>query len=99
MGLNKNYIRYVSYYRERLFANDFISMRKVMEHVLEKMEEEITGTAADNTSSNSVPPEERVKLFCLDNPLSPDMDLRTVKNLIWKGPGDLVITYSVIKPP
>lgn len=75
-------------------------MRKVMEHVLEKMEEETVGVAegASNSGSSVLPtPEERVKLFCLDNLLSPDMDLRTVRNLIWKGPGDLVITYSIIK--
>jgi len=33
-------ITIICFCRERLFANDFISMKKVMEHVLEKMEED-----------------------------------------------------------
>ena len=75
-------------------------MRKVCLHVLEKMEDENVGQTTDGTAStSSIPPEERVKLYCLENPLPPDMDLRTVKNLVWKsqGSGDLVITYSLIK--
>jgi len=85
--------------RERLFANDFISMRKVMEHVLEKMDEEnpqsTTGSVV--SSGNDLPAEERVRLYCLDTLLSPEMDLRTVKHYYWKGPGDLVLTYSILK--
>lgn len=68
-----------------------------MEHVLEKMEED--APVLETTSSASTTnPEDRVKLFCLETALSPDSDLRTVKNRIWKGPGDLIITYSLIKP-
>jgi len=68
-----------------------------MEHVLEKMEEEAVEGASNSGSSVLPLPEDRVKLFCLDNHLSPDMDLRTVRNMMWKGPGDLVITYSITK--
>ncbi|CAL8133677.1 unnamed protein product [Orchesella dallaii] len=84
--------------KERLFANDFISMRKVMEHVLEKMEEENPQSTTGSVSGAEVPAEERVRLYCLDTLLKPDMDLRTVRHMLWKGPGDLVITYSIIKP-
>ena len=75
-------------------------MRKVMEHVLEKMETETENpqSTTGSVSGTDVPAEERVRLFCLENPLSPDMDLRTVKHFMWKGGGDLVLTYSIIKP-
>jgi hypothetical protein len=75
-------------------------MKKVMEHVLDKIEEEAMGGSAEaptNSNSSANPPEEKVKLYCLDHELAPDLDLRTVKHLHWKGPGDLVITYSLIK--
>lgn len=72
-----------------------------MEHVLEKMEEDsssqVPSGGENSLSSSAAPAEERVKLYCLENPLSPEMDLRTVKNLMWKGPGDLVITYQLVK--
>ena len=55
-------------------------------------------TCLGSVSGSDIPVDERVKLYCLDNPLAPDMDLRTVRYILWKGPGDLVITYSVIKP-
>ena len=68
-----------------------------MEHVLEKVEEENQQSTSGSVSGNDIPAEERVRLFCLETPLSPDMDLRTVRHLLWKGPGDLVITYSLLK--
>lgn len=79
-------------------------MRKVMEHVLEKMEEEGSsgggeaGGGSSGASGSASAPESRVRLFCLDTPLQPEMDLRTVKNLLWKGPADLILTYSLQKP-
>ncbi|KAH9527404.1 WD repeat-containing protein 48 [Dermatophagoides farinae] len=41
--------------------------------------------------------EERVELLCQDQVLDPNMDLRTVKHLIWKSSGDLVLYYRPIK--
>lgn len=69
-----------------------------MEHVLEKIEEENPQSTTGSVSGAEVPAEERVRLYCLDTQLKPDMDLRTVRHMLWKGPGDLVITYSIIKP-
>ena len=111
-------------HRERLIANDFIQIRKVAEHVLDKVlgsEFSTTGVAAaapgvsgtsggistdiptssapspSDTTSSSQPPEARVELMCNDQPLDPNMDLRTVKHFIWKSAADLVLHYRPIK--
>lgn len=69
-----------------------------MEHVLEKMEEENPQSTTGSVSGTEVPADERVRLYCNDQILSSDLDLRTVKHFLWKGPGDLVLTYSIVKP-
>ncbi|XP_059483067.1 WD repeat-containing protein 48 [Neocloeon triangulifer] len=97
--------------KERLIANDFIQIRKVAEHVLEKvLNADVPAQNGPNGSSGSgadlgaachsdpsTPPEARVELLCNDQLLDPNMDLRTVKYYIWKSSSDLVLHYRPIK--
>ena len=120
---------YKSFKRERLIANDFLQIRKVIEHVYEKVMcggsetgsnagsptgengERGTGgsgshsnrnTAANSEDSASVA-EERVELLCNDQVLDPNLDLRTVKEFIWKVKNndqknnDLVLHYRPLR--
>jgi WD repeat-containing protein 48 len=95
-----------------LIANDFIQIRKVAEHVLEKVLNSTEGVAPVNgpnssggsggdlgacQSDPSQPPEARVELLCNEQPLDPNMDLRTVKYFIWKSSSDLVLHYRPLK--
>ncbi|KAL1438114.1 hypothetical protein MTO96_048205 [Rhipicephalus appendiculatus] len=98
--------------RERLSASDMIQVRKVIEHVYEK----IMGAGSDSSSqtqdrsgdSNGTTgaatdderasiAEEKVELLCQDQVLDPSMDLRTVRHFIWKSGADLVLHYRPIK--
>ncbi|KAH6935123.1 hypothetical protein HPB50_003451 [Hyalomma asiaticum] len=98
--------------RERLSASDMIQVRKVIEHVYEK----IMGAGSDTSSqtqdrsgdSNGTTgaatdderasiAEEKVELLCQDQVLDPSMDLRTVRHFIWKSGADLVLHYRPIK--
>lgn len=87
-----------------------LQMRKVIEHVCEKMmvnlmEDSITsGPNQDtqagpnkNTTEIGAFPMEQVELYCNDQKLDEHLDLRTVKHLIWKSGGDLVLHYMPIK--
>ncbi|XP_075545424.1 WD repeat-containing protein 48 isoform X1 [Dermacentor variabilis] len=98
--------------RERLSASDMIQVRKVIEHVYEK----IMGAGSDSSSqtqdrsgdSNGTTgaatdderasiAEEKVELLCQDQVLDPSMDLRTVRHFIWKSGADLVLHYRPVK--
>ena len=117
---------YKSFKRERLVANDFLQIRKVIEHVYEKVicngseagssnagsptgggggnshdrhdrERERDQHAAGNDDSGSLA-EERVELLCNDQVLDPNLDLRTVRQCIWKSTNeDLVLNYKPIR--
>ncbi|XP_020905705.2 WD repeat-containing protein 48 [Exaiptasia diaphana] len=100
---------------DKLSASDMLHVRKVIEHVYEKV------IGWDNTSHSSSTPttptgektqnpptydneedrasiaESRVELLCQDQVLDPGMDLRTVKHFTWKGAGDLVLQYRLLK--
>ncbi|KAL0275371.1 UNVERIFIED_CONTAM: hypothetical protein PYX00_003232 [Menopon gallinae] len=95
--------------KDRLVANDFIQVRKVAEHVYEKVlnagAESVT--AAGPSSPGAERPEverqetgslaeEKVELICNDKVLEPSMDLRTVKHYIWKSSTDLMLYYRPI---
>eukprot|EP00095_Tigriopus_kingsejongensis_P000390 maker-scaffold19_size710362-snap-gene-0.20 protein:Tk00390 transcript:maker-scaffold19_size710362-snap-gene-0.20-mRNA-1 annotation:"wd repeat-containing protein 48" len=95
--------------RERLIANDFLQIRKVIEHVYEKV---ICGSSEAGSSAGSPTgdreqqrsgedsssiAEERVELLCNDEVLDPNLDLRTVKNFIWKSFSDLVLHYKFLR--
>lgn len=86
-----------------------LQMRKVIEHVCEKMivnvmEENGSTTNQDQQLSSkgqnmagelSTP--HKVELFCNDQKLDETLDLRTVRHFIWKSGGDLVLYYMPIK--
>uniref|UniRef100_A0A5S6R2H6 WD repeat-containing protein 48 homolog n=1 Tax=Trichuris muris TaxID=70415 RepID=A0A5S6R2H6_TRIMR len=101
-----------SYKRDRLSASDMLQVRKVIEHVYEKIlftsmgDTNGTHSAVGNSQGHppSVPPhalpadlEERIELYCQDQLLDPSMDLRTIKHFIWKQGGDLVLYYKAVK--
>lgn len=97
--------------RDRLSASDMLHVRKVIEHVYEK----VVGNENNSNSGNHAdkeqagPPSEeereefgalaeaRVELLCHEQVLDPNMDLRTVRHFIWKGGGDLVLQYRIMK--
>ncbi|CAG9534022.1 unnamed protein product [Cercopithifilaria johnstoni] len=92
--------------KDRLSATEMLQVRKVMEHVYEK----VLNVNDANYSENGIPPaaqilpsslqaniEERIELYCQDQKLDPEMDLRTVKHFIWKQGGDLMLYYKPIR--
>ncbi|KAI6194520.1 WD repeat-containing protein 48-like protein [Aphelenchoides besseyi] len=106
--------------RDRLSATEMLQVRKVMEHVYEKIltpaelsevEANSANHAANAGTSNVQQPtnsqffapaiplniEDKIELFCNDQKLEPDMDLRTVKHFIWKQSADLLIQYKLIR--
>lgn len=115
---------YKSFKRERLIANDFLQIRKVIEHVYEKVmcggsetgsnagsptadtgsgqQNSAAGNSQQNKNQNSEDSasvaEERVELLCNDQVLDPNLDLRTVKEFIWKQKAnDLVLHYRPLR--
>ncbi|OQR71479.1 WD repeat-containing protein 48-like [Tropilaelaps mercedesae] len=95
--------------RERLSANDMLQVKKVIEHVYEKV---IGGQSGEGSGGGGGPRESggagdpspppapgqcQVELLCLDQVLEPNMDLRTVKHFMWKNAGDLVLHFRPIK--
>ncbi|CAD5217869.1 unnamed protein product [Bursaphelenchus xylophilus] len=99
--------------RDRLSATEMLQIRKVMEHVYEKILSPQDQNSEPNDSAHSsnsnhdksgyfttpIPKniEDKVELYCNDQKLEPDMDLRTVKHFIWKQSADLLIHYKPIK--
>jgi len=103
---------YKTFKRERLIANDFLQIRKVIEHVYEKVMnggseagsgagtptgERHGDTKQDRETESSSMAEERVELLCNDTNLDANMDLRTVKYFIWKSGSDLVLHYRPLR--
>jgi WD repeat-containing protein 48 len=112
---------YKSFKRERLIANDFLQIRKVIEHVYEKVmcgssdtgsnagsptgnEAASAGSGGPKTGSSAAAAtedsvaEDRVELLCNDSVLDPNLDLRTVKEFIWKVKNnDLVLHYKPLR--
>jgi len=80
-------------------------VKKVMEHVYEKIVMADNNPNSNNTTSQvQIPPEElsqlaeqKIELYCNDMLLDHKMDLRTVRSFIWKGSNDLVLHYKVLK--
>uniref|UniRef100_A0A0X3QA96 WD repeat-containing protein 48 n=2 Tax=Schistocephalus solidus TaxID=70667 RepID=A0A0X3QA96_SCHSO len=55
-------------------------------------------TAVANAAFKGSPtPEDVIQIWCGDHLLHPDMNLRTVRHFYWKQPGDLVLTYTILK--
>lgn len=85
-----------------------LQVRKVMEHVYEKIltpaelnEAETNQDPASNSQFFATPMplniEDKIELYCNDQRLEPDMDLRTVKHFIWKQSADLLIQYKLLR--
>ncbi|ELV14174.1 WD repeat-containing protein 48 [Tupaia chinensis] len=82
-----------------------VDVRKVMEHVYEKIINLDNESQTTSSSNNEKPgeqekeediavlAEEKIELLCQDQVLDPNMDLRTVKHFIWKSGGDLTLHY------
>ncbi|KAG8182664.1 hypothetical protein JTE90_019689 [Oedothorax gibbosus] len=98
--------------KERLSASDMLLVRKVMEHVYEKIMgagsdagSQTAGSQSGEKGENSEKDseerasiaEEKVELLCQDQVLDPNMDLRTVRHFIWKSSNDLILHYRAIK--
>lgn len=94
--------------KERLSASDMLQMKKVVEHVCEKMivnlmDENGSASGSQDQGTNKALnesgnfPIDKVELFCNDQKLDESLDLRTVKHYIWKSGGDLVLHYMPIK--
>uniref|UniRef100_A0A452S1Q2 WD repeat-containing protein 48 n=1 Tax=Ursus americanus TaxID=9643 RepID=A0A452S1Q2_URSAM len=91
--------------KDRLSASDMLQVRKVMEHVYEKIINLDNESQTTSSSNNEKPgeqekeediavlAEEKIELLCQDQVLDPNMDLRTVKHFIWKSGGDLTLHY------
>uniref|UniRef100_A0A8C6UE14 WD repeat-containing protein 48 n=1 Tax=Neogobius melanostomus TaxID=47308 RepID=A0A8C6UE14_9GOBI len=91
--------------KDRLSASDMLQVRKVMEHVYEKIINLDNESQTTSSSTNEKPgeqekeedmamlAEEKIELMCQDQVLDPNMDLRTVKHFIWKSGGDLTLHY------
>ncbi|KAK2176594.1 hypothetical protein NP493_653g01034 [Ridgeia piscesae] len=98
--------------KDRLSASDMLQVRKVIEHVYEKVMgqgSDAGSQAATSSTTNGqerseaekeedLPSiaEEKVELLCNDQVLDPNMDLRTVKHFIWKQGGDLTLQYRPV---
>uniref|UniRef100_A0AC34Q1X5 WD repeat-containing protein 48 homolog n=1 Tax=Panagrolaimus sp. JU765 TaxID=591449 RepID=A0AC34Q1X5_9BILA len=92
--------------KERLSATEMLTIRKVMEHVYDRMirpnieSQESNGGASSSVSYHAqYPPnlEQKIEIYCNNQKMEPDIDLRSVKHFIWKQASDLVIQYKVIK--
>lgn len=89
-----------------------LQMRKVIEHVCEKMivnileengnipinqDQAENARSSNSTGEQNAYPIDKVELYCNDQKLDEFLDLRTVKHYIWKSGGDLVLHYMPIK--
>ncbi|XP_065158340.1 WD repeat-containing protein 48 homolog [Atheta coriaria] len=86
---------------DRLVANDFIQCRKVAEHIIEKFLGEGSAGSPGGDTEPPVPVTngttvDQIELTCNDQVLDPSMDLRTVKQFIWKANTDLTLYFKVL---
>lgn len=81
--------------KDRLSATEMLQVKKVMEHVYEKIL-----STNDDITVGSIPLNQihtKMEMYCNDQRLEPDMDLRTVKHLYWKQSGELLLHYKPVK--
>ncbi|VDM52743.1 unnamed protein product [Angiostrongylus costaricensis] len=85
--------------KERLSATEMLQVRKVMEHVYEKILNNPEMTMNEMPISVQIPTniEQKMELYCNEQKLDPDMDLRSVKHFVWKQGGDLLLYYKPLK--
>ncbi|XP_022083499.1 WD repeat-containing protein 48-like [Acanthaster planci] len=90
--------------KDRLSASDMLQVRKVLEHVYEKVMGADAGSGMNGKGpqdgDEDLPSiyEDKVELLCQDQVLDASMDLRTVKHFIWKSGGDLTLHYRNKQP-
>ena len=85
-------------------SSDMIHVKKVMEHVYEKIVMADNGSNSSNSEKPPIPPEElsvlaenKIEIHCNEMLLDPKMDLRSIRHFIWKSGSDLVLQYKVLK--
>uniref|UniRef100_A0A8R1I5A5 Uncharacterized protein n=1 Tax=Caenorhabditis japonica TaxID=281687 RepID=A0A8R1I5A5_CAEJA len=78
--------------KDRLSATEMLQVKKVMEHVYEKI---LNTNEVSTIPLNQI--HTKMEMYCNDQKLDPDMDLRTVKHFIWKQGGELLLNYKSIK--
>ncbi|EYC04601.1 hypothetical protein Y032_0087g2107 [Ancylostoma ceylanicum] len=85
--------------KDRLSATEMLQVRKVMEHVYEKILNSTETTMGETPMPVQIPTniEQKMELYCNDQKLDPDMDLRSVKHFVWKQGGDLLLYYKPLK--
>ncbi|XP_062585937.1 WD repeat-containing protein 48-like [Saccostrea cucullata] len=91
--------------KDRLSASDMIQVKKVIEHVYERILGQGTENGHQTNEGGDHEKEhhdvssiaaEKVELLCNDQTLDANMDLRTVKHFIWKQSGDLTLHYRLL---
>lgn len=82
--------------RDRLSASDMLQIRKVIEHVYEKVIGQESSNAIDRNDLETVANDDKVEILCNDQILDANMDLRTVKHFIWKQGSDLTLHYRIV---
>ncbi|KAF1761818.1 hypothetical protein GCK72_010075 [Caenorhabditis remanei] len=78
--------------KDRLSATEMLQVKKVMEHVYDKV--------LSNSDASSIPISQihtKIEMYCNEQKLEPEMDLRTVKHFFWKQSGELLLYYKPIK--
>nr|CDJ97998.1 WD40 repeat domain containing protein [Haemonchus contortus] len=85
--------------KDRLSATEMLQVRKVMEHVYEKILNSPESTMGETPMPVQIPTniEQKMELYCNEQKLDPDMDLRSVKHFVWKQGGDLLLYYKPLK--
>lgn len=89
-----------------------LQMRKIVEHVCEKMivnimdengptqtnqDQSLNFRGSNGSSERNPYPIDKVELYCNDQKLDDNLDLRTVRHYIWKSGGDLVLHYMPMR--
>lgn len=94
--------------KDRLSANDMLQIRKVIEHVCEKIigqnpvQDGLPNATSDKLErsrdfeNGGLQLDDKVEILCNEQALDPNMDLRTVKHFIWKQGSDLVLQYRIL---
>ncbi|EFO98642.1 hypothetical protein CRE_20354 [Caenorhabditis remanei] len=95
--------------KDRLSATEMLQVKKVMEHVYDKVLSNSDGLVCnfffkfcyfDLFSASSIPISQihtKIEMYCNEQKLEPEMDLRTVKHFFWKQSGELLLYYKPIK--
>ncbi|CAI2347528.1 unnamed protein product [Caenorhabditis sp. 36 PRJEB53466] len=78
--------------KDRLSATEMLQVKKVMEHVYEKI---LNAAEPSTVPLNQI--HTKMEMYCMDQKLEPDMDLRSVKHFIWKQGGELLLHYKPVK--